>query len=498
VSLNAAEAAPQRALTLKQTMQLAAKRNLSLLSDRLERRRKALEYDAALSTFLPQLSIDTGYDNSTPFDRSLAQDQRLRYGASVDWTAPIGTRVSLGATVDQRLRGATRQSQSVNTANHSSNIALSVTQPLLKGAGTSGAASALAEARLDREIQRQVFREQLNTLLHQVEQAYWALAFSQLEVGAKTGARDRAKKQFEETKENIRRGILADIEIYLVEENLVFFQQELVKAEQRRELAQRALAELLQLDPRAQIRARQPLADVGANLDAPAQAWPAKPKSSPRAGRAVAAGAKLDAAAATRRGVQGNPGLAAEQLRLEKERVKLRFETNQALPSLDLAGSLRLNGLDSDYAEHLSQVVEARRPELSVGLTLTLPLSFRANRARVSKARLAVEKQLLRLKAQEIHVRHEAGRLVKQIGYEQRRLALAKRRLSLSRLKLEAELKKYKNGISTLDSIVRFQRELDQAALGVWRVQQELLKSRGKLQSLSGALHSAHGIKIGG
>jgi hypothetical protein len=154
VSLNAAEAAPQRALTLKQTMQLAAKRNLSLLSDRLERRRKALEYDAALSTFLPQLSIDTGYDNSTPFDRSLAQDQRLRYGASVDWTAPIGTRVSLGATVDQRLRGATRQSQSVNTANHSSNIALSVTQPLLKGAGTSGAASALAEARWSRPTGR--------------------------------------------------------------------------------------------------------------------------------------------------------------------------------------------------------------------------------------------------------------------------------------------------------------------------------------------------------
>jgi outer membrane protein TolC len=466
-----ARAAPPRTLTLKQTMQLAARRNLSLLQDRLEHRRKALGYDAALSTFLPRLSIDAGYDNSTPFDLSLTRDQRLGYGATVDWTAPIGTTVSLGAAVDQRLRGATPTSQAVNTADHSSSIALSVTQPLLKGAGTSGAANALAEARLDGEIQRQQLREQLDALLLRVEQAYWTLAFSQLEVTAKAAARDRARKQYEETRENIRRGILADIEIYLVEENLVYFRQELVEAEQRLELARRTLAELLRLDPGARIRAGQELRD-------------------PDPG-------KLDPATATRRGVQGNPGLAAEQLRLTRERVRLRFEENQALPSLDLGASLKLNGLDSDYAEHLSQMVEARRPELSVGLTLTLPLSFRANRAKVSRARLAVEKQLLKLKAQEVHVRHEVGRLVKRIGYQRRRMALARRRLTLSRLKLEAERKKYKNGISTLDSIVRFQRELDQAELGVWRVQLELLGSRSSLLSLSGLLHRAHGIGIG-
>jgi len=450
-------------------MQLAAKRNLGLMQDALERRRKALNYESALATFLPRLTMDTTYDNSAPYDTTLPRDQRLQYGATLSWTAPVGTKVALGASVDQRLRGETQQSQAINTSNHSSNISLSVTQPLLKGAGRRGAASALAEAKLDGEIQRQLFREQLNTLLEQVERAYWTLAFSQSEVAAKERAQDRAKKQFEDTQENIRRGIIAKIEIYVVEENLVFFQQELVKAQQNQELARRALTQLLQ------VNANSPLAtkDTLSGLDP-----------------------KLPDKEMIKRGLQGSPSLAAEQLRLSKEHVILRFEENQALPSLDLVGSLKLNGLDSEYAEHLSQLVRAKRPEASVGLLLSLPLSFRAARAKVSQAELAAEKQLLKLKEREVEVRHEVARLLKQMGYEARRLVLAKRRMALSRLKLNAEVKKYKNGTSTLDSIVRFQRDLDQAALGVWRVQREQRTSRSRLLALSGALHSAHGIKI--
>ena len=471
----ASDAAPSpatlnRALSLQDAMQLAAKHNLELLQERLERRRRALDHASAMSTFLPQLTIDSSYNNSTPFDTTLPRDQRLVYGASVSWTAPVGTRLAVGVTIDQRLTGQTQQSAAINTANHSSNLGLSLTQPLLKGAGRVGAAKALSEAKLDAEIQRQLFREQLNELLARVEAAYWALAYSQVEVSAKERARDRARRQFEDTKENIRRGIIADIELYLVEENLVFFQQELVSAEQRRSQSQRSLAKLLQVHQDSKLSAKNRLSDLAFKLPAPQNA--------------------------IRRGLQGNPTLAAQQLRLEKERVRLSFEKNQALPSLDLVGSFRLNGLDSDYAEHLSQVATAKRPEFLVGLNLALPLSFSAYRARVSQAQLAAEKQLLKLKQQEVEVRHDAALLIDQLAFTERRLVLAKRRVALSQLKLDAEVKKYKNGISTLDSIVRFQREQDQAALGVWRIEQELRTSRSRLLALSGALHGTYGIHI--
>lgn len=458
-------------LNLPKAMQLAAQRNLVVLTQRLEKRRVALGYRIARGAFLPELKIDTSYLNKTPFDTSLPRDQRLQYGAAVSWKTPVGTSVSAGMSIDQRLSGRTASSQADNTINHTAALELKASQALLKGGWEPGAGNTLNEARLDTQIQTALFAQQLEDLLVEVENAYWALAFAQADVANKKRARDRAKGQYDDTKENIRRGIIANIEIYVVEENLVFFKQELVQAEENLVLAQRKLAQLLLVDGRSKLVASEPLVN-------PLPQTPAK-------------------GATIRLGLTQSPALAAERLRLEKNNVQLAYEKNQALPALDLTASLKLNGRDPAYDEHLAQVAKANRPDATIGLVLTLPLSFDGNRARVERADVALRKQLTQLKAQETKLRYGLGDVVTRIAFQIKRLELAERRRALSKLKLSAEVQKYKNGLSTLDSIVRFQRELDQALIGVRRVQLSLCVSRAQLLGLQGQLHRRYGIRLG-
>ncbi|PIE17792.1 MAG: hypothetical protein CSA65_07785 [Proteobacteria bacterium] len=459
-----------RAVSLGEAMRLAATRNLGLLRGALERDRVKLGYDAAWATFLPELTLNASYANLPPFvvdassTASTAANQRLAYGANVSWTSPVGTSLSVGMNTNpHRLTGA---------ASNSSSLSLTATQPLLKGGWKAGAANGLAEAALDVGIQRALFRQQLEALLAQVQNAYWALAFAELDVKNRKKTRDRANQQYLDTKENIRRGIIAKIEIFVVEDNLVFFEQQLMTARQRLALARRALAQLLQVAGDSKLSCSDALGELPAKL--------------PTSATVVAAG------------LRGNPRLRAEHLRLRKNRVQLAFQKNQALPSLDLTASFRLNGLDEQYGRHLSQVFSADRPEATVGLVLTIPLSWRANRAKVSQAKLGLQRQLLALKRQEALVRYQVGDALTNLGFQVRRLRLAERRLALSKKKLGAEVEKYKNGISTLDVIVRFQRELDQAVLGVRRAQLSLRQSWASLSQLLGSQHRRFGIRLGG
>ncbi|MCA9668007.1 MAG: TolC family protein [Myxococcales bacterium] len=463
-----------KSITLAEAMQIAARRNLEVLSNDLERRRVSYGYKAEMAAFLPELSLSGTYRkdptrptiqtlNNTPTRIDVPGVQRLYYGGAVGWKSPIGSELSVGLNFAQSL---------TTGLNHDSELAVSAKQPLLRSAWLSGASNKLREAKLDIGIQRALFRQQLNDLLVKVENAYWTLAFAQIDVRNRMRTRDRAKQQFKDTQENIRRGILAKPEILVVEENLVFFEQQLVTAKQSLALARRELSALLIVAGDSKITATDDLGKLPASI-------PARDK-------------------AVRQGLDHNATLRAELLRVSKNRVTLAFEKNQTLPALDLVATFKLNGIDPAYGRHLGEIFAADRPEGTIGLTFKLPLSWMANRARVSRAKLTLQKQLVALKQQEAKVRYEIGDVVTKLAFQRKRLKLSERLRALSKGKLDFEVKKYKNGLSTLAFIVRFQREYDQAILAVRRAQLEVRQTRAQLYGLYGTLHRTYGITIGG
>lgn len=460
------ESSQVRRISLRDAIQLGVEHNLKLLIERAERTRQSLLPDATLREYLPTLSLSGEFlDDSGLGTVPTARDRRFQTRGGVEWRSPIGTRLGAELSLNQRLHDEPSSSMTIPSlsSEHNAALSLSLSQALLKDGWRSGAATPLREAKIDVAIQRELYREQLNSLLLDVESAYWQLALAQADLEIKTRSRERAQKQFDDTKENIRRGILADVEIYVVEENLLFFEQELLQANENLVLSRRNLAQLLQLDPHVSLESVEP-------LDLPAQN-------------------QFEVESTVLQALEQNPSVLAQRLRLDRAQVRVAYEKNQALPSLDLETSLTLNGLNRRYSKTWSELFRADRPDWRLGLTMSIPLWFSANAAHVERATLSATQKVLELKEVETNTRFETHDLLTQYALQQKQLSLVEKRVRLGQLKLDAEVDKYKNGISTLADVVRFQRELDQALISLRRVQTALRIYRSRLFRVQGTLH---------
>lgn len=452
--------APQTpsALTLGQATRLGVERNLSTLEENLQRRSKLELRRAAYQPYSPTVRLNADLVHSLPERRGTSE---LAYLAEVDWHAPWGTTLTAQALATQGLAGY---------SGSDGQLSLSVTQPLLKGGWLTGAALPLREAELNAALQRELYRQSLNQLLLDVQTAYWDLAVANADVVIKTRSRERAKQQYDDTQENIRRGILAEGEIYVVEENVVFFDQELVSAAQTARNAQRQLALLLALPESAPLTTTDEL----------------RPTSVPLASQDEVTTAALS----------NHPKILAQRVRTTLAQVRERYASNQRLPALDAIASASNQGSDSRLGPALGKSLSSGPPTTTVGVAFTLPLDQGAEKAKLASARLDLDREALELQNTERQVSFDAARERSDLEVNLRQLTLAQRAVKLAELKLDAQVDKYKMGISTLADVVRFQRDLDNANSRLQHTLRTVNVGQVRLLASEGTLADALGVRV--
>jgi OMF family outer membrane factor len=440
------------------------------LAERFARDRVALGVPQAWAAWSPALFLDAAYRRpqlvtTTVVDNRFVDD-RASYRAGVAWRNLIGTRVEASVGVDQGLGGGITQPS----------VAVAVEQPLLQGGFRDGAGLRLTEAELQRSIQRELFRATVNAFLVDVDAAYWDTALAQADLDIKRRSRDRAQQQWHDTRENIRRGILAEGEIFVVEEGLVIFEAELRRAEQRLLLAQRLLQQTLFVDVDA-------VAAVGDDLAA-FDAASADAEVLPAADDAVAVAERE------------NPRVRAQLLRVELAEAQARNAFNGVLPALTLRSSLGVVGADDDYGAAWHNLLTEPGVTAEVGVRFTLPLDRPSVHASLAAAELAVAQAKAELARVRQQVRFDVENARAQLATELAVWASAKRQRELAEKKLAAQLEKYQGGLSTLQDVVRFQRDLDDASIGVQRVARNVRTGRVRLLAVVGTLHDDVGIGV--
>ncbi|MGC4118326.1 MAG: TolC family protein [Myxococcales bacterium] len=457
-------------LTRLDAIRRGVEKNLSLVAQRLDLRRTQLLSRAAWQPYSPSLVIDAEYSKAQADAPGLGREHVLGYGVGVSMKTPVGTSLNASLALDQGLGGGGTAAGGANGTATEGKVSLGLTQPLLKGGWLAGAALPLREAELLSRIQRELFRDELNRLIASVEAAYWDLAVAEADLAIKTRSRDRAKQQFEDTAENIRRGILAPGEIYVVEENVVFFEQELVRADQTLRLARHRLAAMLRLPADTLLGARDAL--EGSEVDLPQRAQ------------------------AIDTGLRESPTVAAQTLRCELSNARLENASNLSLPSLDLSASLSLNGSDEAYAEAWRKVFAEPQLEGRVGLVFGVPLDRAAVRAGVDGAALEAQRNQTQLENAQVEVRFDVDDNLSELQSSVRLLGLSQKSVELAELKLQAETDKYKLGLATLADLVRFQRDLDNALIGLQRLHRAVRTGRSRLLQSQGTLHQSVGVEV--
>ncbi len=462
VALSVPAFAEAQTMSLSQARQQAAETSIDMLTARMDRDFARLAARSARRPYVPELGVAVGWRDSVSLVDPGTRDQALDYEASLSWVLPIGTRLRAAAGSTEFFSGSSFVPQPTTS------VSLSAVQPLLRGGWNDS--NLLEQRDLEVELQKTLFVENLNAFLVQVDRAYWALAVAEADVAIKTRSRDRAQQQYEDTKANIERGILAPGEIFVVEENLVLFEQQLLRSEESLELARLNLARLMRLEPGAVV-------STGGGLDnAPIEA--------------------LSADDSVAQAMGNNPALVAQQIAKKQTEVVVDFEENQRLPSLDLSASVVSVGTDQDRATAWGQALTAENLDYRAGIDFSMPLDFGPDNASVESARLRRDRAQLRIEDAHDSIHYGLRALHTQLERRRAVLEKAEKLVELAEKKLETERDKYKSGLSTLIDVVRFQRDLDTALIGAQRARVDVLLLTSEIAQLEGTLYSRAGLTL--
>jgi outer membrane protein len=105
-------------------------------------------------------------------------------------------------------------------------------QRLLSGRGVAVNSRYIRVAEKQALVANVTFRQQVQDLVSQVANAYWDLVVDQDDLGAKQHAREFAEKFLEDTRQEIRLGAIAGVDVYRAEADLATRNQDLIVSQQ--------------------------------------------------------------------------------------------------------------------------------------------------------------------------------------------------------------------------------------------------------------------------
>jgi len=447
-------------LTLDEAVELALTRNLSLRAQRISRQQARLGIDQAMGIYDFNLlaGISTSKRESPSASNLDGADVQIqkRTSLSVGGSQLFPTGGTLGVEVTDG-RFETNSNISLLNPSFSSALDFSYTQPLLRGFGRSATSYGIEVARVGSEISQQLFVAEVIGTIQNVENAYWNLVAARYALVVAEESRTLADELHSNNKVRVDVGTLAPLELVQSEAQIAIREEDIIRARGVVGDAEDLLFFFLNID-QGEAWSKTIVPDTEASIEHPQ----------------VDLGESIVTALAAR------PEILSQQLQLKSLALDQSFLAQETRPRLDLKATYGLSGLGGDvvlrnpdgsvastipggWNDAFDQVTGFDFPGWSVGLELGIPLQNRSARARRLIADLAVEAGKLTASQLELRVTTEVRAAVRGLETSRQQLESAKVSTRLAEKNLDAERKKYDNGLSTAYQILQVQDDLTSA-----------------------------------
>ena len=447
-------------LTVDEAIERALDRNLGIVVERVNPPLQDLAIAASRSPFLPRVS--SGFDlgrSMSPSQSQLEGAERLRTESG---NAGFGLEQALGwnggrYTLDwTNARTATNNVFFRFNPSFSSNVALSYTQPILRGRSIDPQRRRLLVSRLNRDISDIDLRETIANTLADVRRAYWDLVYATASIEVQRQALELAEQLVRENGIRVEVGTLAPIEMVQARAEAAARRESLAAARQQMRTAELALKQLIVSGIDDELWS----ADINP-VDPPL------PDQRP-----------IDVDAAIRTALAARTDIERSRRQQDINTVTLRNLANATLPALDLVGSFRLQGqggtqlvstllggpaafeIPGGYGDALAHLAGVDYPDWTVQLQLTYPLGQNAQRAAHARAQLQLRQTRAQLRQLELQIATEVTSAAVRIESVQERIDAARAARELAEEQLAAEERKFEVGTSTNFFVVQAQRDL--------------------------------------
>ena len=375
------------------------------------------------------------------------------FSTRITQLAPTGGVFSLGLAVDRTSQNSTFFF--VNPA-YTSGLTFSFSQPLLRNFGRDSTTWLIRTSRNSRDASYQTFVRSVQGTVNAVEQAYWDLIYALRNLEVKKEARTLSAELNRITKIKIDVGSLAPIDIVQTEVGIATAEQEIIIAEGLIGDAQDRLKRLLNFDPAKwatpivptdELRAEQPAVAVEDGL---------------------------------KRALVERPEILATQYNVDSDRIRYEFWRNQTRPALDLVGSYGYSGLGGtttlrdemgniisrtrgDVGDSLQQITDRDFKNWSIGLNFSYPILNRRARGQRGAALYTWEASKASLNALEQNILLEVRAAARDIETARRSTVAAQKARGLAERNLDAERKKFENGMTTSFQVLQITNDLSAA-----------------------------------
>jgi len=407
----------------------------------------------------------------------------------------LGQQMPMGFRYDVAYTAGRNKSNSIlNSMNPSwnNNFGMAITMPILQGRGEEATARQLLLARQNVSVTEETFRGQVETILLQVEQAYWELVFAERTLLVQEQSMQLAHEQLERTQAQVEVGMVAPVQETQARAAVAQRQSDLIVARNSVETASDQLKSLLR-------------------AEALPDGWDTKIVTTDEPKVILE---EVDLNEALRVAMDRRPEMAQARATIGARQIETEATRNDLLPRLDLIASLTFNGIGGDvlirddffsppigvipggYGDAIAQLFTFDYPTWRVGFNFSMPIKNRTAKANYARATLAEDQasqDMERIRQQAIlEVRTEARNV--EAAAELIKATRLARELSEEQLQIEQD--RFEVGMSTNFEVLQFQDQLVRAAMAEVRSAIDYRVVLARLARAVGVLPDRYGIRI--
>ena len=471
-------------LTLQETIETVLKNNISISVQSYNSKINEQFIFEKEADFDPTVDFEFTVGEETRQSASTLADSKTR-DLDYDWDFSVSQKFVTGGDYELTMDNNKNQSSSSRTSLnpiYSSDLALTVTQPLLKDFGIDLNKREIYIAKNDQKISDHQFTEKVIATIAETENIYWDLVFSIEDLKVKETSLQRARDLEKQVKAQVDVGTLAELEILQAKSNVASREERLLNAQNLIDDNGDNLKSILNFS----FDSEEGLKEI-------------IPADSP----VFEPGAENSLEEALKTALIHRPDLLAKKMELENRNIEAKYNENQTLPTLDLVGSLGLNGLSGDsstkngsYDSALSEAFSTDFRLWQFGINLSYPLGNRAAKSKLAIKRLEVAQLLLNIKDLEKTIVVEVREAHRQIKTDIKRVQATRVARKLAEEKLNAEEKKFKVGLSTSFNVLEFQEDLAEEQSNEIKAVIDYNKSLNRLNQVMAGTLEAHDIKL--
>ncbi len=450
-------------LSLQEAYELALKNNLDLQVGRYDVAKANAGILSKTGIFDPVVSAGVNGDWSrSPAATQLAgaqitESRNTRFNLGLDALLPSGTSLNITTSAS---RGETNSQFFFLNPRWNTNLNVTLKQPLLNGFGTLVNRAAIVIARNNRAQTSEAFTLQVMNTLSKVENAYWDLVAARKAVAVKEESLKLAERLLDETRQRVRVGTLAPIDLVQPKATVAARKQTLIAAQNVAENAEDALKALL-------------------GFDQPAE-WNIRIKT---AGKLKTPAVHPALSASIEKALKHRPDIHQELLALQSIRLNVNVARNHTLPRLDLQASYGWNGLGGNLTlvdratgqviqkipgglhDAYTELINRDYPNWTMGITLGIPLGNHQAKADLIEQRFQLRQEEVRLESLKQAIIKQVRMAVRSLKDGAANIDAAAAARFAAQKNLQAEETKFKNGLSTSFQVLQIQDDLAQAEL---------------------------------